>query len=399
VLPGLLAVETRAPGREAGRSRLVRRGGPGIIKQVTAACLDRREFSRLPGNGPTLAAHEAEPGGRRKADRQLSGRIGRLNGGRDLTSCRSSAPKNAIVKNIHLSLVVLLSLAAPVMGAVDDNTLVITLRGLPPPSIQPSPPSSHPSPYRQPPVQAAPLPQARQDEAAASGRSSGALRDVVGRLGVCVWPGAAIYRGQDGGGQLLARVAQGTYLAIKSDYAGWYGVMMIDGSLGWIPKNAVRLLDYNVVRPPAGGPSTEPAEAGRLGAEVLKQAFKYLGVPYVWGGNGPSGLDCSGLVKNCFGSCGILLPRRASEQARVGQPVPLTLSALRPGDRLYFAVGRSSIDHTGIYLGNGYFIHASMSRGRVAIDHLSRPLYGRHLVAARRMEAGYPSQALSLTRH
>jgi cell wall-associated NlpC family hydrolase len=95
-------------------------------------------------------------------------------------------------------------------------------------------------------------------------------------------------------------------------------------------------------------------------------------------------LDCSGLVKNCFGRCGVSLPRRAGEQARVGQPVPLSLAALRPGDRLYFAVSRPAIDHTAIYLGNGYFIHASMSRGRVGIDRLSRALYGRHLVAARR---------------
>jgi cell wall-associated NlpC family hydrolase len=315
------------------------------------------------------------------------------------------------VKKVYLSFVILLSLAAPAMGAADDNTLVITLRGLPPPSIQPPLTAPYPSPYQQPPVQAAPLPEARLDDPAEPGRPSRSLHDVVGRLGVCVWPGAAIYRGQDGRGQLLARLAQGTYLAIKSDYAGWYGVMMIDGSLGWIPKNAVRLLDYNVVRPPAGGPgdrsaATPGAADLRLGGEVLKEAFRYLGVPYVWGGNGWSGLDCSGLVKNCFGQCGVWLPRRASEQARVGQPVPLSLSALRPGDRLYFAVGRSSIDHTGIYLGNGYFIHASMSRGRVGIDHLSKPLYGRHLIAARRTEGGYPpqagerpSQALFLTRH
>jgi len=206
---------------------------------------------------------------------------------------------------------------------------------------------------------------------------------VVGRLGVCEYSGIPIYRGRDGGGQLLARVTRGTYLAIKSDYAAWYGVMMIDGSLGWIPKSAVRLLDFNVVRPGAGssaGPATPTTE---LMAGVLREAQKYLGVPYVWGGNGWGGLDCSGLVKNCFARCGVALPRRASEQVRVGQPV--SFADLQPGDRLYFAVSRLSIDHTGIYLGNGLFIHASMSRGRVGVDHLSRPLYSRHLVAARRL--------------
>jgi len=182
---------------------------------------------------------------------------------------------------------------------------------------------------------------------------------------------------------MVARVAQGTYLAIKSDYGAWYAVLMIDGSLGWIPKSAVQLLDFNVVRPSPDTPNAPTGGEG-LGADVLKEALKYLGVPYVWGGNTTNGLDCSGLVKNCFAACGVPLPRRASQQALYGQPVPLDVALLQPGDRLYFAVGRPSIDHTGIYLGNGYFIHASMSRGRVAVDRLNKPLYGRHLVAARR---------------
>jgi hypothetical protein len=287
------------------------------------------------------------------------------------------------VNNAYWTLLFLIVLAAPVMASMDDNTLVIAL---PPPSIRPpvaSPRSS--ALYQQSPVTARhedtldrPAP---HSDVVPPPHSVG----VVGRLGVAVWQGAPIYRGQDGGGRMVARVAQGTYLAIKSDYADWYGVLMVDGSLGWIRKSAVRLLDYNVVRPPSGTAGGEPRGSEGLGTGVLREAFKYLGVPYVWGGNGPSGLDCSGLVRNCFGQCGVRLPRRASEQAQVGQPVPLSLAALRPGDRLYFAVGRPTIDHTAIYLGNGYFIHASMSRGRVGVDHLSRPLYGQHLVAARRL--------------
>lgn len=315
----------------------------------------------------------------------------------------------------------------------DDGTLVVTLRGLPPPSTSPGPPH-HPSggaphpgypAYQQPPAQAPPEPSAGSGGAAASTSSqqnpNTPPREVVGRLGVCELYGAPIYRGGPvrvgapgpasvgsrswtghGGGQMLARVARGTYLAIKHDYGSWYGVLMIDGSLGWIEKSAVRMLDYNVVRPHPtapgsglledGGSSTPgPEETPGLPSAVLREAFRYLGVPYVWGGNGWGGLDCSGLVKNCFGRCGVPLPRRASEQARIGQPVPLIhnpfhgYAELRPGDRLYFAVRRSCIDHTGIYLGNGYFIHASMSRGRVGIDRLDTPLYGHHLVAARRL--------------
>jgi cell wall-associated NlpC family hydrolase len=64
--------------------------------------------------------------------------------------------------------------------------------------------------------------------------------------------------------------------------------------------------------------------------------------------------------------------------------VPLDITQLQPGDRLYFAVKRATIDHTGIYIGGGRFIHASMSRGKVAVDSLSKPLYGKNLVAVRR---------------
>jgi cell wall-associated NlpC family hydrolase len=56
---------------------------------------------------------------------------------------------------------------------------------------------------------------------------------------------------------------------------------------------------------------------------------------------------------------------------------------LQQGDRLYFS-GRRTHDHTGIYLGNGYFIHAGRSRGNVGVDHLSTPYYKRTLASARR---------------
>jgi hypothetical protein len=281
------------------------------------------------------------------------------------------------VKRLYLLLGALL-LASPALSS-EDETIAVTLKGLPPASTAPlagpvtghaanelsgdGTPVSHAGPEA-PPVASPPT-------------------AVVGRLGVSTATMASIYRGQSEGGRLISRVPQGTYLAIKTEYAGWYAVLMEDGSVGWIQKQFVRSLDYNVIHRP-DSPHAEPAPAGRLASQVLQEARRYLGVPYVWGGNGPGGLDCSGLVKNCFGRCGVPLPRTAHEQARIGQPVPLTLNDLQPGDRLYFAVSRPSIDHTAIYLGNGYFIHASMSRHRVAIDRLSEPLYGRHLVAARR---------------
>ena len=119
-----------------------------------------------------------------------------------------------------------------------------------------------------------------------------------------------------------------------------------------------------------------------VGRRVIEEALRYRGTPYVYGGNSRGGVDCSGLVRNCYATTGVQLPRRASEQARIGQEVPM--EALRPGDRLYFSVKKEH-DHTGIYLGEGYFIHAARGIGRVDIDSLSSRFYARSYSTARRL--------------
>jgi cell wall-associated NlpC family hydrolase len=221
------------------------------------------------------------------------------------------------------------------------------------------------------------------DAKSASGGRGGEMSQVVGRLGRTIAPSSDIYRQRDPRSPVLNRLPSGTYFAVKGQQEDYYAVLMIDGSIGWIPKTSVELLEYDVVADPQQ-PARPSFASGvsALAAGVLREAYRYLGVPYRWGGNGARGIDCSGLVRNVFAACGVPLPRTAHEQARVGAPV--AFSELRAGDRLYFAVKRRSIDHTGIYLGNGYFIHASMSRGDVGVDRLTKPLYGTHLVDARR---------------
>jgi cell wall-associated NlpC family hydrolase len=118
--------------------------------------------------------------------------------------------------------------------------------------------------------------------------------------------------------------------------------------------------------------------------QLLQEASKYLGVRYVWGGNTTSGLDCSGFIKNVFGAFGMNLPRLGSDQMAYGVPVPY--EQLQAGDRLYFGrrTERLGVKHTGLYIGNGYFIHASSGQKQVTINRLDEKPYASMYVCARR---------------
>jgi cell wall-associated NlpC family hydrolase len=90
------------------------------------------------------------------------------------------------------------------------------------------------------------------------------------------------------------------------------------------------------------------------GADVVADAKKYLGVPYVWGGESMSGIDCSGLVQATYKDLGIDLPRVAADQSKVGTPVP-SLAQAQPGDLLFYG---DPAHHVAIYLGNNQLIES-----------------------------------------
>ena len=94
--------------------------------------------------------------------------------------------------------------------------------------------------------------------------------------------------------------------------------------------------------------------SGATGSAVVTDAKKYLGVPYVWGGESKTGIDCSGLVQATYGDLGVKLPRTAAEQQQVGQAVP-SLAQAQPGDLLFF--GQPAY-HVAIYLGNNQLIES-----------------------------------------
>ena len=122
-------------------------------------------------------------------------------------------------------------------------------------------------------------------------------------------------------------------------------------------------------------------------SRVLNTADKYVGVPYVWGGNTPNGFDCSGFTKYVFARNGVTLPRTSREQSRVGDGVPLDFGAMRAGDLLLFAEPGEAISHVAIYVGSGRIIHASSAMGGVNyldLDGSYGGWYVQNLVAVRR---------------
>jgi hypothetical protein len=129
-----------------------------------------------------------------------------------------------------------------------------------------------------------------------------------------------------------------------------------------------------------------------LADDAVDLAARMIGRPYVWGAEGPSSFDCSGLVQYVFGKFGIELPRRAISQSRVGNSVG---NRLRRGDLLFFSsdTQRSLVTHVGIYegpgRGMGTMIEASKRHGRVQRDALDDPYWQERFMFARRVSGPY----------
>jgi cell wall-associated NlpC family hydrolase len=128
-----------------------------------------------------------------------------------------------------------------------------------------------------------------------------------------------------------------------------------------LPKGAGVEPLVSVVDPSAAGAgsATSPVVPATALDTMLNAALSRKGLPYVWGGAGPTTFDCSGLVQWSFAQAGIVMPRVAADQARSGPAVPV--SQLAPGDLLFYHTDPTApgyISHVAIYLGNGWMIQA-----------------------------------------
>jgi cell wall-associated NlpC family hydrolase len=140
------------------------------------------------------------------------------------------------------------------------------------------------------------------------------------------------------------------------------------------------------------GPENSQAQGKkkrRKMSAVIAEAKTYLGTPYRLGGNGKSGIDCSGLIRNCYRKIEVDLPRTAKKQAKIGKSKGW--KHLRPGDIVYFKFKQKGEKwwHTGMIIEvNGKedikFIHASTSRG-VVISNLQTEYYRKNVKRFKRV--------------
>ncbi len=122
------------------------------------------------------------------------------------------------------------------------------------------------------------------------------------------------------------------------------------------------------------------------GNAIVKTALRYLGIPYVWGGETPNGFDCSGLLVYVYKQHGLSIPHYSRYQAKLGFEVPL--ANIQPGDFVAFG---DPVYHIGMYVGDGLFIHAPRTGDVVKISVLAQR---SDLSAIRRVAVSVPIEGL-----
>lgn len=198
-------------------------------------------------------------------------------------------------------------------------------------------------------------------------RGGHSVAEVAPRAAVVARRNVPVLPAPGGDRPRLAVAAKGAEAAVLEEHGGWRKVVFDNGAIGWVEAEAVRIV------------GDIPG-----GSALVAAAREFLGVPYVWGGQGSRGVDCSGLVFSVMRKFGVRVPHSAAALYKLGRPVPR--DALRPGDLVFFKnTYKRGVSHVGIYVSGDRFIHASSAKGRVTIASLSLRYFTRKYAGARRL--------------
>ncbi len=171
------------------------------------------------------------------------------------------------------------------------------------------------------------------------------------------------------------RVLAGTAVAVTQQQNGWQHITLAGLPGGWLPAHHLR--------PLADLPQTAVAQH----AQLIADAPRFTGVPYLWAGVSGYGIDCSGYVQLLYRLAGVTLPRDADMMFAAGQPVE---PPYQPGDLFFFGSesGHRHISHVGMSLGGWQMIHSSRSRNGVFVDEVTAVPHLRDTFAGARSFLG-----------
>lgn len=149
--------------------------------------------------------------------------------------------------------------------------------------------------------------------------------------------------------QPVSDLVAGNRLVLLGAKHGYYRVAYPDGRQAYVAKRDAMPLDR------------WRSTLSRAPQDILATAHRFMGVPYMWGGTSPKGVDCSGFVRTVLYMHDIIAPRNAGQMALVGERIQVQpdYSNLQPGDLLFFSFpGQSRVIHVALYVGDKRFVHA-----------------------------------------